>query len=648
MKLYNIFKVGALASATLFVTGCADDLKDTNIDPANVSETKPEGLMMAAINEFNPIDYMLWFYNVNHFTQWSQMGTSSGGFDAAYTTHAAVGGQGGQYISPLKYYRRIDSYIEQTGETKYNGYKAATKVLAIYLGIFDSDMYGSMPWEEACHYDDLGIVTPKYDNVETLYNTWINELDECIALFNGSELDAINRQDAAYGADWKKWAKLANTLKLKIAVRLYNNDASKANSIASEAASNAAGLITSTDDSFLFAKATDGKSNVNWDYVYNTGNGLATQYGTANVINFMLGSKDPRVRFIYTKNSYNSKVVQSFIDYNMVDSLPGDVKKNIEFDENGNFKAWKGMGEPWVRYVGVPVTYSPRTSYESGKISKDFYTEYFNPGERYQVKKGDYVVNYGFTSYYTHEMRQGRVDFSLPTAIEANEDGTYTRPVIQDTEDNPLYTMYLGAGEVNLYMAEFALLNGGSFGGKSAEAWYEAGVRASVEDFDKLARLNKIPYYGTTYDYDPFEVSIELKNGEIDDMLATDNVKLTGSTADKLEKVYLQLMMHFSEQPDDQYVTARRSGYPKVGSSLLPYVKFDEVALSAIPRRFIISEPTIDDLMIDVKKAAYSEMGITIFGDPSVGTQFNGGDAPLNVQRLWQDKSAPQWGTPNN
>lgn len=139
---------------------------------------------------------------------------------------------------------------------------------------------------------------------------------------------------------------------------------------------------------------------------------------------------------------------------------------------------------------------------------------------------------------------------------------------------------------------------------------------------------------------------IDLQTGEIDAMLATDNVRLSGSTDDKLEKVYLQLLIHFSEQCDDQYITARRSGYPKTGSELLPFVQFQGVALSAIPRRFVISEPQNTDLMFDIKMAAYKAQGFNTLGTNSQGNQYNSGNAPLNTERVWQDKNAPQWGTP--
>ncbi len=647
-KIFSMFFAGVTA---LSLVGCADDLKDINMDPSNVTETLPEGMLTAAINAFQPNDYLVWYYNVQYFNKWSQM--SGGSYDAGYTGQNEIGGQGSQYIATLNYRNKIQKYIDETGKVENNGYLAATGILTIYLAIFDTDMYGSIPYTEASHYDDKGILTPKYERVEDLYNLWLEELDSYINMLQSSDLVVVSSsQDAAYDCDWKKWAKLANTLKLKIAVRLYNNDSAKALQIAEEAASNSAGLITSTDDDFLFCKATKCDTGNN-DYVYGTGNGLASMSCSNNVLQFMLGAKDPRVRFIYTKNSFNSSVVQSFIDNGKYDKLPTAVKENVILDEDSTFIGWGGMGEPWVRYTALPIVYDAKTSHDRGDISDDDYEEYFNPGTRYQIKYEDITKSYSPFSYYSNEMRKGRIDFTLPTAITVNADGSVDNPIKQDTDDNPLYTMYLTAGEVNLYMAEFACLKGSAIGGKDYKAWYEAGVRASVEEYDKLASKNKIPYYYDEsdpgiYAYDAFEKSIALKDGEIEAMLATDNVKLTGDKSADLEKIYLQLLMHFSEQCDDQYVTARRSGYPKVGSSLIPYVTFPDIALSAIPRRFVVSEPLVSDIMRDIVLAAYKEEGFNTLGTNSQGSQYNGGDAPLNTERVWQDKNAPQWGTPNN
>lgn len=625
MKFNKILLAAAMTSVlAITATSCADDYVDLNQNPANVSKADPKGLMTQAILNFQPNDYLIWFYNNDYYSRWTQMACPTGGYTDEFTSMGAAGGQGSQYLNTLKYRNEIRLYIENTGEENQRGYEAICTVLTVYLGIFDSDIYGARPYTEACRYKIDGTLTPKYDMVEELYNTWLDELNEAITIFQRSDIENSITQDLAYAGDWTKWAKLANSLKLKIAVRLLAQNKSKALSIASEVEKSSVGYIDSMEDDFRFCKATEAKSGSS-DYVYGTGNGLTNMGLSANVADFLLKSLDPRIRFIYTKNAFNSKVVQGFIDNNKWDKVPECIKANVVLDDEGNFKEWGGLGEPWVRYYGLPIVMNAKNEPE--------YAEYFNYGNRYNLPAGDSEKGYYPFSLQQEEMKRGLVDFTVPT-VGIN--------VIQDTDNNPLFTMYLTAAEVNLYLAEFKLL--GADLRQSAEYYYNRGVRFSVETYDALAAANKIPYYGTTYDYDKNEVSIELKKGELDAMMATDNVTFTGTDAEKLEKVYLQELIHFSLQIDDQYVTARRSGYPKVGSSLLPMVKFDRVAMEAIPRRFEFGEPSVTDKMYQQTFEAYKQQGFNTLGSGLSGPAYNLNGTPLNSERLWQDINAPQWG----
>lgn len=627
MKLNKLYYAAALASVLTLTTGCAEDYTGLNQDPANVTVTDPKALMSQAVLKFQPNDYLLWFYNVNYFTRWSQMSTPSGSFTDAFTEMAESGGQGGQYIEVLKYRNLIQNHIATTGDETQRGFEAACTVMSVYLGLFDSDMYGALPYTQACHYTDQEILTPEYDSVETLYNTFLSELDQAISYFQTPGIESNSALDQVYGGDWAKWAKLANSLKLKVAVRLYNNDSAKALQIAEAVAKSSVGYLDSLEDDMLFCKATAAANGNDNDYVYGTGNGLANPGLSANVEKFMKASLDPRIRFIYRKNSLNSTVIQALIDADKFKNLPEEVKADVVLDENGNFKEWGGLGEPWVRYHGYPVVFN-------GDVNPE-YKAYFNYGTDYQITVDEATKSYSPFSSQQEEMKRGRCGFSVPTVGPK---------VIQDTENVPLWTMYMTAAEVNLYLAEFKLL--GANLPKSAEEYYNKGVRLSVQDYDKLAKNNKIPYYGNTYGYDPNEVVIDLKDGEIDAMMATDAVKLTGSKSEQLEKVYLQQLMHFSLQCDDQFVTARRSGYPKIGSDLLPFVKFESVALNAIPRRFEIAKPNVTDVMYDIKNAAYSAQGFNTLGTGNSGSAFNLSGTALNTERLWQDKNAPQWGSP--
>ena len=617
MKANRIFIALSLL-AVVGLTSCRDEFAQLNQKPSAVTTEEPSFLLTAAEAAFETNNYTFWFYNQPIFAAWSQMGTLGIFREDTYLMPTGVNRQS-EYINMLSYRNQINKFIEQNERLDAKAYAAMCGVLAIYGAIYAIDINGDIQYTEAAQYRNGGVLTPKYDSVEELYNLFVTELDGYIKDFQDGSQVVVGKQDIIYNGNLEKWAKLANTLKLKVAVRLYNNNASKAGEIAKGVLSNSAGYIDSMEDAFIFHKAD---ASTGGDLAYQTGNSLNGYISGSSkpVIDFMVNARDPRVRFFYTKNGFNSKIIQEFIDEGKKDDLPPFVMENINLDADGNFESYK-LGEPWCRYQGRPLVWEMSDEYNAMKGI------YFDYSGRYQLSKGDSNKSYGLFSGVSEEMIRGRVDFTLPTVPGG--------PVKQDNEDVPWWGMYLGAGETNLYLAELAQL--GAISG-SAKNYYERGVELSVKEWDYVAGKNKIPYYKATYDYDPLEASIELKDGEIEAMLATDAVKWDGS----MEKIYLQQLMNFTMMPDEMFVTARRSGYPKVGSKLLPFTEFKKFARTAIPRRFEFTEPLVTDIMHDIRLANLKQQGFTM-GSNQSGTGFNT-TTVLNTERLWQDKNAPQWG----
>jgi len=617
MKANKIFIALALF-AVAGLTSCRDKFAELNQKPDAVTTAEPSFLATRAQTLFETNDYLFWFYNQSYYFRWPQLASSGVFSEGSYGMDASVVHRQTGYITMLTYKNAINNYIQAYEHPEYQAYADMCGVLAVYGAIYAIDINGDIQYTEASKYRDGGPLTPKYDRVEDLYDLFITELDQYIATFKDETQVVVSKQDIIYNGDLAKWAKLANTLKLKIAVRLYNNNPTKAGQIAQSVLSNGVGYIDSLEDAFIFHKAN---ATTGGDLAYQTGNGISMVGASENVINYMVASLDPRVRFFYTKNGFNSKIIQEFIAEGKYDSLPPFVQDNIILDDEGNFVSYI-LGEPWNRYQGRPIVWEMSPEYEAMKGI------YFDYTDRYQLTVGESSKSYGIFSSLSEEMVRGRCGYTVPTIPGG--------PVIQDNAQIPWWGMYLGAGETNLYLAELAAL--GAISG-SAKAYYEKGVELSVREWDFIAGKNSIPYYGTTYGYDDLEESIELKEGEIADMLATDAVKWDGS----LEKIYLQQLMNFTMLPNELYVTARRSGYPKVGSDLLPMVKFDKFELAAIPRRFEFSEPAPTDIMHDIRMESLREQGLTP-GKNQSGMGFSS-TSVLNSERLWQDKNAPQWGS---
>ena len=644
MKSYKLLLAAIALGTGLTTTGCRDDFSDMNTDPSAVVQGEVSYLFAEAVNVFDPQPYLEYYYNAPMKYQWAGFGLSTGGASESILTLTIDGDQARQYINVLRVLRAMEHEMELRDEeyrTANAGYVAAAKLLSIYEGIFATDMYGSIPYTEACMAAYGGTLTPAYDTVESLYDLWITELDDAIATFSSPDVVMQANQDVVYGGDTEKWAKFANSLKLRIAVRLLAQNETKAKEIASDVASAPCGYIDALEEDVRFHKGdvrlTGDQGYVN-DRIYHWSNGFTGCAGTETMIKFMVDNRDPRVRFFYMKNQWNSKIVQGYYDAGL--EIPDFIEANVEYDLDEatgkkTFVDWKGPGEPWVRYYGITEDWNAGNN-TTGAYKWYFPENYPNADKELYLhnEKGQNPKSYQVFSTLNRMMIIGRY-YTSAQEVEAATlpDDVYTYTTI----DRPWYGMYLSAAEVNLYLAEFAMLNGNE---TQAETYYNRALSFSVQSYNELARDNQIAYYSNvegSFGYDPNEGAIDLKDGEIDAMLDSKDYAFTGTSKEKLEKIYLQELIHFTLYPNEVYVTARRSGYPSFNSTILPRTSYAQVPVGEIPRRFPTGAITDEDISADVREAAYQQQGLTV-------TSSGIYDQVLATERLWADKNAPEWG----
>jgi len=634
----NIIKlfVGIAAASLLLsaVTGCdKNDYAKINTDPAKIGEGNVPYLFTQAYLEFEPSSYLYWFY-ISKITKPLVQATGGSRTDR-YNVMGELGGIGTQFVAVRKYEKEIADVISRMSEedaAKYQNIQAAVNAMSVYLAVLDSDLYGSIPYTESCEARYGGTLTPNYDTQRDLFNALISEIDADIAVLS-QNLDGqvMGSQDPVYKGNASKWLKFANGVKLKIAIRLLHQDKATALRLAQEVGASDANIMT-VEDSFIYNKGASGANDMG-DYAFHFGNGVEGM-GSARkeIIDFMKKNTDPRMLVMFSKNSFNAEVVQAFFDAEIVEgntsAIPAYVLENINYTtdaETGKktFVSWKGAGEPWVRYYGVPVglNISEKPEYRGDN-------NYFDSGK---LILGD--KSYAATSSFTERLVRGRV-------------GTYTFPtkpgvVSQITEYSagmPWYGMAMSAGEINLYLAELKLA--GASLPKTAAEYFKAGVRASAKDYNTYATLNKIPYTTKAYCYsgDPLDAPTSYGEDKINAMLDKDDYQLTGDHQLDLEKVYVQQFLHFMYQPVEQFVSARRGGVPMVNSTLIPWC--EDFDATKVPRRLYVAEPTLTDVMREIKLAAYAEEGFTCTRGESFQT--------LHDERVWYDKGAPEFGAGPN
>ncbi len=127
-----------------------------------------------------------------------------------------------------------------------NNQSAVARILKAYIFWIVTDRWGEVPYSEALK----GNGTPVYDTQESIYKGNIAELTEAVAQFDNSSLIT---GDLIYNGDASSWKKLANSLRMLMALRLskkYPNASDYAATEFKNALSASGGYIADNSSNF--------------------------------------------------------------------------------------------------------------------------------------------------------------------------------------------------------------------------------------------------------------------------------------------------------------------------------------------------------------------------------------------------------------
>ncbi|PIF43523.1 SusD/RagB-like outer membrane lipoprotein [Chryseobacterium sp. 52] len=136
---------------------------------------------------------------------------------------------------------------------------AVKKILKILTAARVSDRHGPVVYSKYDTPNANGITD--FDSQQDAYNNFINDLTIAVsdlqkvqntsATQNVEDKSVVKKSDLIYGGDIAKWAKLANSLKLRFALRMSYADPAKSKKYAEEALASSAGLISDNADNAL-------------------------------------------------------------------------------------------------------------------------------------------------------------------------------------------------------------------------------------------------------------------------------------------------------------------------------------------------------------------------------------------------------------
>ncbi|WP_291870282.1 SusD/RagB family nutrient-binding outer membrane lipoprotein [Maribacter sp.] len=249
-KRNRIINIGLLFGILIFAFSCSD-FEEININPtaANADQVQVEYFINASIGgaQQNPhIAERVFVLYWKDAGRMDRIGTLSEGF----VSDGWSSDYYNDYIS--KWLRNINSAISladqkiESGNVKeYTGnLKQVARIWRAYMMSEMADNFGAIP------IDGFQGENPTYNDVKEVYYFMLSELKEATEALDleVENPNSLKDLDPAFGYDYAKWKKYANSLRMRLAMRLSEVDASKAQQEFEDAVGG--GYIASSDDNF--------------------------------------------------------------------------------------------------------------------------------------------------------------------------------------------------------------------------------------------------------------------------------------------------------------------------------------------------------------------------------------------------------------
>lgn len=170
-----------------------------------------------------------------------------------------------------------------------------------------TDTYGPIPYSKI---GQDGMLSVPYDSQQDVYNKMFEELNAAITVFTeNQDVNISANADPVYSGDVKKWCKFANSLKLRLAMRIVYADRAKAQTMAEEAVNHEIGVFASNEDNASLKPVAFGdKGNSIYTAVkYNQATGSNTggdSHAAADITSYMNAYDDPRRPSYFIPSEY--------------------------------------------------------------------------------------------------------------------------------------------------------------------------------------------------------------------------------------------------------------------------------------------------------------------------------------------------------
>lgn len=242
MKI-RFIRIIAFSFVLLAATSCKKELAKTNINPNTAQTAQPDYLLTAASkitadaywgadNNFNSSLLIIQHWAKIQYTEPDRYIFSNSSFVSLWNTLYS------QTITNL------NTIIAQADAQQNPNYKGVALVLRSWAFQLLTDQYGDVPYKQAGNIDQY--LTPVYDAQKDVYFGILDDLKAAQAA-----LDPAGKPiggDVIYGGKIDLWKKFANSLRLRVALRIADRETEKAKQVLADIAAEGANYISDNSE----------------------------------------------------------------------------------------------------------------------------------------------------------------------------------------------------------------------------------------------------------------------------------------------------------------------------------------------------------------------------------------------------------------
>lgn len=347
MKYNRIIIVCYALVLLMIFAACTKDFSDLNVNPNNPSDVPAVNILVYAMH--NGINQELgsgWMTHT-YLGPWSQIMAKIQYIDEGRYTYRPTSINGFWNTTYAVELKDLQIVIEKAQAQGFTSVEAAARIMKVYFFQRTTDLWGDVPYSEALAGDTEDILTPKYDSQQSIYADLISELKAADNMLAGADAGQLPNGDILYGGDVTAWRRFANSLLLRIYMRMSGADPATAQAGIEEIVSGKPFIQSNMDNA---AMAVDGEKPYR--------NGLfevletRTDQGSSRTMIDLLNERDdPRLPIYaqdidddYGKGNYDGP------DDVFVGQINGDLGS--------------GPDQSTISLLGVPIAYDDDRPYQ--------------------------------------------------------------------------------------------------------------------------------------------------------------------------------------------------------------------------------------------------------------------------------------------